>query len=122
MHLYAAQVDPSRTKLSWEQRWEGPDRGLIACWERGREKAAEDRALAKAARRGELVVLPWKGGVGRATKQAKKFGSHFYLAMWQGLREEPLNIDTEQEISLTCTLTGMLVIYTPDAAKYSQQA
>lgn len=121
MRLYVTQVDKSRAELSWNERWEGADGGLISAWERGREKATEDRELAQAARQGELVILPWKGGVERATKQAKKFGSFLYLAMWQGLRGEPLDIELSEEVSITCTRTGMTITYTPDSSKYFLQ-
>ena len=121
MRVQATNVDPSRAALPWTERWQGPDQGLIACWERGREKAAESEALASAARHGELVVLPWKGGVDRPTKLGSKYGSLFYLAMWQGLRGEPLDIDTDKDVAITCSRTRMVVTYTADASKYSPQ-
>ena len=67
------------------------------------------------------MVLPWKGGVEAATKLGHKYGSLFYLAMLQGLRGAPLSIDTNAEITLTCTRTQMSVTYTLDSNKYSQQ-
>ena len=121
MRIKIAEVDPMHTSLTWQERWEGPDGGLISCWQRGREKAGEDPSLAAAAIKGELIVLPWKGGIERATKQSQKYGSLCYLAMWQGLRGDPLDLDTEQEVTLTCSRTGMKVTYTPELAKYSQQ-
>jgi hypothetical protein len=121
MHLIVKIVDPGRDSMTWEERWEGADKGLIAAWERGREKSGEDLILAAAARRGELVALPWKGGVERATKQTRRYGTLLYLAMWQGLRKEKLDIDMECETALTCSRTGMTITYTPDASKYSQQ-
>jgi len=39
--------------------------------------------------------------------------------MWQGLREEHLNIDSTEEITLNCTATGMAVVFTGDIAKYA---
>jgi hypothetical protein len=104
---------------TWTERWEGSDRGLIACWERGREKAREDPALAARARAGELVILPWKGGVERAIKQGQKVGTLYYLAMWQGLRGDSLDISLTDEPSLVCTKTGMKVTYTLDETKYA---
>jgi hypothetical protein len=76
--------------------------------------------MALAALRGELVILPWKGGVESATKQSKRFGTHYYLAMWQGLRGEPLSIDNAAETQLTCTRTGLTVTFTPDTRIYTQ--
>jgi hypothetical protein len=53
---------PIREGLSWHEMWAGPDDGLIACWERGREKRIEEPELARRAEQGELVTLAWKGG------------------------------------------------------------
>ena len=105
---------------TWAERWEGKDRGLVACWERGREKSREDPNLALLASAGELVVLPWKGGVERAIKAGHKFGTLNYLAMWQGLRGDALDIELDEEITLTCSKTGMQVTYTPAVEKYAK--
>ena len=55
--------EPIREDLSWRELWIGPDRGLIWCWEWGRQKRVEDPELAARAGAGELVILGWKGGV-----------------------------------------------------------
>ena len=68
MKLQRSTSEPIRTNATWEERWNDDDQGLIACWERGREKSREDPALAAQARDGQLVVLPWKGGVEKAIK------------------------------------------------------
>lgn len=120
MKIQQSIAAPIRQHGTWEERWEGPDSGLIACWERGREKSSEDKQLAEAARSGQLVVLPWKGGVEKSTKLKKKFGTHFYLAMWQGLRGDDLNITSEEEVSITCSATGTTVIFTSEATKFSE--
>ena len=93
---------------------------MIACWERGRDKKQEAPALAIKALNGQLVPLPWKGGVEKALKTKQKYGSLNYLAMWQGLRGEDLNIDTEEEFVLICTATNMTVVFTNDLAKYGE--
>lgn len=103
--------------MTWEARWQGPDAGIIASWERGREKRREDPALAARAVAGELIVLPWKGGVEKAIK-GSKYGPFHYLAMWQGLRGDPLEIDTSQNVTLVCSKTGVSVTYTADDSKY----
>jgi hypothetical protein len=110
---------PPRMNATWDERWAGPDEGLITCWERGREKSNEEPEMARQVLNGQLVVLPWKGGVEKTTKQKQKIGTLRYLAMWQGLRGQDLNIDTETEPVLTCTATGMEVLYTNDYAKYA---
>jgi hypothetical protein len=91
---------------------------MIACWERGREKITEDPDLAERARNGELVVLPWKGGVHQKTVLGRQFGCLSYLAMWQGLRGQPLDINFDDEVTLKCSKTGMDVTFTPDREKY----
>lgn len=120
MKLQRAITEPIREGVKWDERWNAEDDGLIACWERGRERRLEDPSLARQAKDGKLVVLPWKGGVDKAIKKKQKFGSLFYLAMWQGLRGEDLNIDTVEEVVLKCTATGMAVVFTSDIAKYAE--
>lgn len=120
MKLHRLFTEPIRERAKWDERWNAEDDGLIACWERGREKGVEDPSLAAQAADGQLVVLPWKGGVEKVTKKKQKFGTLYYLAMWQGLRGEDLSIDTTEEIVLNCTATGMAVVFTSDRAKYAE--
>ena len=42
--------EPKRENLSWNERWRGPDKGLITCWERGREMRVTNPILAERAR------------------------------------------------------------------------
>ncbi len=67
---------------------------------------------------GHLIPLGWKGGVETATKNKKKLGTLFYLAKWQGLRGDDLDIDLSAEITLTCEATGVHVTFTGDYDKY----
>jgi hypothetical protein len=120
MKVHRSVTEPIRETGNWSARWEGTDQGLITCWERGREKANEAPDLAALAREGQLVELPWKGGVQKAIKKKEKYGTLFYLAMWQGLRNEDLNIDMDVETSLVCTATKMTVTYTGDSARYAE--
>lgn len=113
--------EPLRKELSYEEAWEGPDKGLIKCWEIGRSRAEKTPALSEQCLRGELPALGWKGGVSRTLVKLEKFGTLNYLAQWQGLRGEDLDIDTTQETTLTCTKTGMIVTFTPDQSKYINQ-
>ena len=64
-----------------------------------------------------MTKSPWKGGVEKAIQKKLKYGVLNYLAMWQGLRGEDLNIDVEKELSLKCTATDMVVVFTSDLAK-----
>lgn len=120
MKIRRSIAEPIRENAKWDERWNSDDDGLIACWERGREKRLEDPALAAQAVGGQLVALPWKGGVEKAIKKKQKYGTLFYLAMWQGLRGEDLNIDFSEEISLNCTATGMTVVFTNDLSEYAE--
>lgn len=120
MRILRSITEPIRKGGTWHERWEAEDGGLIACWERGREKSLEDPSLAAQAAAGQLVVLPWKGGVEKAIKKTQKFGTLFYLAMWQGIRGEDLDVDTGEEILLSCATTGMAVIFTGDIAKCAE--
>ena len=110
--------EAARINLSWQELWQASDKGLIACWECGLAKGLENSELATAARNGELMILPWKGGVEEKLKSGKKFGTLNYLAMWQGLRGETLDISLVDELPLTCSRTGMIVTFTSDSTKY----
>ncbi|QUE78221.1 hypothetical protein KCX70_10730 [Stutzerimonas stutzeri] len=113
--------EPDRQALSWEQIWQGPDRGLIKCWEIGRALARQDSDLAERCRSGALPPLHWKGGVSRALKKREKFGALQYLAQWQGLRGDDLSVDLEAELTMSCSTTGMLVTFTSDLTKLADQ-
>jgi len=110
-------LTPLRSGLTWQESWKDDDRGLIQCWENGRALSVTSPKLAQAASRGELPSLDWKGGIVGTPKMKKKFGSLNYLATWQGLRGEDLHIDVENEVSVACTRTRVLVTFTPDLAK-----
>jgi hypothetical protein len=117
-HISRSYQEPQRMGLSWEELWEGPDKGLIICWEVGREISKRDPELAGRTRNGELPILNWKGGVEKKIKKKEKFGSLQYLAQWQGLRGEDLNIDLSKEKEIICSRTKMKVTYTADITKY----
>ena len=110
-HLRRSVDQPIRKGLSWSERWEGPDKGLIFCWERGRQKRVEEPELAARADKGELVMLAWKGGVQKRLKIERKPGTLQYLATWQGLRGEDLDLALEGERVVVCTRTGQAVAF-----------
>ena len=120
-HVQRTIDSPLRTGLSRTQLWEAADQGLIKCWEIGRQRATRFPEMAQQCRAGELPVLGWKGGVSRSLKKLEKYGSLKYLAQWQGLRGEDLEVDLDEERALTCSRTGMVVTFTPDRAKYFNQ-
>jgi hypothetical protein len=112
---------PIRPALSWHETWEGPDRGLIKCWEVGRQHAIDNPELAAKCRAGELPVIGWKGGVARTLQKLTRYGALNYLAEWQGLRGDDLDIDRDQELTLVCARTGMIVTFTADLTKLANQ-
>ena len=121
--------EPLRKDHSWDERWRDVAQGLITSWERGREKSTEEPELALRAINGELLPLPWKGGfltpkavsknTKKLAKQDKKYGVFNYLAMWQGLRAEDLEIDTSQDVELTCSVNKKPVIFTSTYSQYA---
>jgi hypothetical protein len=118
--IWQPKGKPRREGLSWHERWDAEDLGVIAAWEVGRELRDRGSPLAALAERDELPVLPWKGGVAQRIKKKRKYGTLKYLAEWQGLRGDDLDIDLDDEVELTCSKTGMTVIYTPDREKYRE--
>jgi hypothetical protein len=109
---------PVREGLSWEEKWRRPDKGLIIAWEVGRKLAEKEPELSMRAKNGELPATGWKGGVEKKIKKKEKYGTQKYLAEWQGLRGEDLDIDIDAEQTLTCSRTSMTVVYTDDIEKY----
>lgn len=109
--LYRSVDQPIREGLTMREMWRGPDNGLIWCWERGRQKRVEEPELAERADLGELVMLNWKGGVEKKLEIERKPGTLPYLAQWQGLRWEDLDLDLEGERIIVCTRTGQAVVF-----------
>ena len=118
--IYRSYHEPEREGLSWDERWRGRDKGLITCWEVGRELSENEPELAQRAKKGELPVLAWKGGVAKKTKKKENYGTLNYLAQWQGLREEDLDVDLSEEREIICSKTGMKVVFTGDINKYGK--
>jgi hypothetical protein len=110
-----------RPGLSYAERWGTLEASAITAWEQGRVLAIERPDLAKAALAGQLPVLAFKGGLSEPLKR-KKYGCMEYLAMWQGLRGEDLQIDLDKDVALTCSAHGSTVTFTPDATKYAKSA
>lgn len=106
----------------WAIRWEGPDQGAHTAWLAGAQMRRRDSDLAQRAETGELVPLPFRGGVTRQLKTKSKVGHNLYLAMWQGLRGEVLDVDMNAEVSRTCTRFGVPVLFTSDMRKNFAQA
>jgi len=69
------------------------------------------------AMQGELVMDNWKGGVEKKLKIEIKRGTLKYLATWQGMRGEDLDIDLEGERIIVCTKTGQAVSYSAKLVK-----
>ena len=114
MRVTASVYAPPMLPNDWKERWEGTDCGLLACWVRGLEFATERPDLAAQALAGELPVLPWRGGVEKEIKTGKKIGSLNYLAMWQGMRGQDLDVSLTEDVSLVCSRTLVPVRFTPN--------
>ena len=117
--IFRASSEPDREHLSWDMVWKGPDRGLIRCWEVGRELAMQNPELASMAKSGGLPALHWKGGLVQKLKSGHKYGCLQYLAQWQGLRGDNLDIDLDAEIQIECSRFSTRVTYTGDSRKYA---
>lgn len=114
--IFRSFKEPRRENLTWNERWKGRDKGLITCWEVGRELKYKKPELVELALNNELPVLGWKGGVSKKITK-EKYGSLNYLAQWQALRGENLNIDIYKEYKFMCSKTDMQVIFTNDTKK-----
>lgn len=115
--IYRSFSEPNRENLTWEETWRQEDKGLIKNYEVGRTLAKKEPELAEKAKRGELPVLGYKGGVDKTLKKKEKIGALNYIAKWQALRGEDLNLNLDEEIVLTCTKTDMRVTFTMDLEK-----
>jgi hypothetical protein len=115
--IYRSFIAPDRTNLTWKETWENEDKGLIKNYEVGRTLAKKNPELAEKAQNGELPQLGYKGGIKDDIKSKEKIGTLNYLAQWQALRGEDLNLDTDKEIAITCTRTNVKVTFTNDLKK-----
>ena len=116
-NIFKAFSEPDRENLTWEETWHNEDRGLIKNYEVGRALAKSNPDLAEKAKKGELPLLGYKGGVEKDLKKKEKIGALNYLAKWQALRGEDLNIDLDEEVVITCTRTNVRVTFTMDMEK-----
>lgn len=117
MKIYRSIKEEIRDFVDMDHRWKSSDKGLIWCWERGRQMSTEDPGSAARVSNGELMVLGWKGGVAEGIKVKNKQGTFNYLAQWQGLRGDDLDIDTDLKTSKICSSTGVKVTFSKDGFK-----
>jgi len=117
MKIHRSINEDIRDFISMDHRWRNTDKGLIWCWERGRQMSEENPELASRARNRELMVLGWKGGVPPGFKEKSKSGTLNYLAQWQGLAGKDLDIDTDFPTVLVCSLSGVEITYSQDGYK-----
>jgi len=85
-HIHRSIEEPIRENPTWEEKWRGPDKGLIIAWEVGRKLSETEPELSIRAKNGELPATGWEGGVEKKIKKKEKYGTQRYLAEWQGLR------------------------------------
>ncbi|CAL2083982.1 hypothetical protein [Tenacibaculum sp. 190524A02b] len=115
--IYRSFKEPDRENLTWKETWEKEDKGLIKNYEIGRSLGLKYPELVEKAKRGELPALGYKGGVDKVLKMKEKIGALNYVAKWQALRGEDLDIDLDKELVLTCSKTGVRVLFTMDLEK-----
>jgi len=118
--VFRSSSEKKRINPSYDERWNRRDKGLITCWEVGRKMRDSENRLVKKVERDELPVLGWKGGVSEKLKKStgRKYGSLNYLAQWQGLKGEDLNISLVKEVTIKCSKTEKEVTFTPHSTKY----
>jgi hypothetical protein len=119
--LYRSIHEPIREGLSWDETWRGPDNSLIYCWEHGRQERVQRPDDAARAEAGELIGLDWKGGVRKKLKVEKAQGTLRYLATWQGIRGEDLDIELEGERLVVCSRTGQAVVFSAKLPKEDEE-
>ena len=110
-------TEPDRLNLTWKETWEQEDKGLIKNYETARLLSKKKPQLSEKAKNGEFPALNYKGGMDVKLKTKTKIGSLNYLAQWQALREEDLNIDLNKEVIKVCSKTGIEVTFTMDLEK-----
>jgi hypothetical protein len=125
----AATEDRIRPR-AWSETWGSFSATLVKCWENGRvireaRTAAHQEVLSQVSR-GELPSLSWKGGFEadpdeptKTPKMKKKYGCLQYLATLQGIKGADLAIDTDEEVSIRCARTGVVVVFTSDSARWT---
>lgn len=116
-HWQASASNPPPVEQDYDIRMNGPDGGIVNAWLAGLSMRSRLPKLATAAEAGELPVLPYRGGVERALKTKSRVGSLLYVAMWQGLRGNDLDVDTSVEPVLTCARHGVTVRFTIQTAE-----
>lgn len=117
MKVRASITNPPTASTDFHERCHGPDGGLVNSWLCGVRQGLEDPSIAIKAKAGELPVLIWKGGIAKAIKSKCKIGSLQYLAAWQGLRGDDLNIDLGVEVKMICTRFSVPVLFTDQLSK-----
>ena len=108
-HLHRSIDYPIRKGLTYDELWDGPDRGLIWCWEGGRQIRDKEPELTARASEGEVMMLAWKRGTeikGKTPTRNWIAGTLQYLATWQGLRGENLDLRLNEDVDIVCTKTG----------------
>lgn len=95
---------------TYAERWEGPDGGLVAAWRQGLLMRELRPDWVQAADQNELPELPWRGG-GSEVIKGKRMGTWLYLAMWQGLRGEALDINTAEPLEMQCARTRVTTLF-----------
>ncbi len=107
----------------------GAGKALEACHTSGKELRNSSPELASRAESGELPMLEFPGGISNKDPKPGRFGSLFYLAKWQGLRDAPWhgligkekNLSTTQPVGIKCAASGKYTVFIRDATKFLKE-
>ncbi len=117
MHISRSIQENIRENLSYDERENQEDNGLISAWEVGRNQAKKDEEFASKVINGALPVSVFKGGFKKKLDTIYfKYATFKYLAQLQGLKGIDLDIDTDRDdgLELVCSETGMKSIFSAD--------
>ncbi len=117
MHISRSIQEDIRENLSYDERENQEDNGLMSAWEVGRNQAQKDEELVLRVINGALPVSVFKGGFKKKLDTITfKYATFKYLAQLQGLKGVDLDIDTDRDdgLELVCSETGMKSIFSAD--------
>jgi len=129
INIYRSIEKQIRKSLSYEDRWNSTEKGLITAWEAGRKlrTAKSHKELVDFLKKGALPKLEFRGGHkmppyknDEPPKYKFKYGHYNYLAQMQGMLGQDLNINIQdsEEQELVCKLSGKKTVFTFDIFKF----
>ena len=83
MRIYRAITEEIRVDTSFEERWEGVDKGVITSWEVGRQRRES----------GDKKWIDLMGGAEEFPRTGLKRSTPNYEAQLQGFRNQDLDVE-----------------------------